>query len=85
MPGGEREPAFSPDGNQVAFVLGGSENCGIYTTMVGGEKSLQLDQQLLVTTLRPGHQTDDGSRFTVISKMAMEWRSSGSRLRRQRA
>ncbi len=41
--GGQHEPAFSPDGNQVAFVLGGTEkNCGIYTTMVGGEKSLRL-------------------------------------------
>ncbi len=42
LPGGQSEPAFSPDGNQVAFVLRGTENCGIYTTMVGGEKSLRL-------------------------------------------
>jgi Tol biopolymer transport system component/DNA-binding winged helix-turn-helix (wHTH) protein len=40
--GVEVDPAFSPDGNQVAFVLKGTENCGIYTTMVGGEKSLRL-------------------------------------------
>jgi Tol biopolymer transport system component/DNA-binding winged helix-turn-helix (wHTH) protein len=34
-------PAFSPDGNQVAFRNGdGAHNTGIYTTLVGGEKSL---------------------------------------------
>ena len=38
----EFKPAFSPDGNQVAFSVGGPENSGIYTTVVGGEKSLRL-------------------------------------------
>jgi Tol biopolymer transport system component/DNA-binding winged helix-turn-helix (wHTH) protein len=38
----EFKPAFSPDGNQVAFSIGGPENPGIYTTVVGGEKSLRL-------------------------------------------
>ncbi len=34
-------PAFSPDGNQVAFRNGdGAHNTGIYPTLVGGEKSL---------------------------------------------
>jgi Tol biopolymer transport system component/DNA-binding winged helix-turn-helix (wHTH) protein len=42
LSGIQMDPDFSPDGNQVAFVLGGAENCGIYTTMVGGEKSLRL-------------------------------------------
>ncbi len=43
LPGYEAGPAFSPDGNQVAFLqFGGQENTGIYTTLVGGEKSLRL-------------------------------------------
>ncbi len=42
VPGFEHDPAFSPDGNQVAFGLSGSEASGIYTTMVGGEKTLRL-------------------------------------------
>ena len=36
-------PAFSPDGKQVAFRNGnGAHNTGIYTALVGGEKSLRL-------------------------------------------
>jgi Tol biopolymer transport system component/DNA-binding winged helix-turn-helix (wHTH) protein len=36
-------PAFSPDGNQVAFRdSDGAHNTGIYTAMVGGEKSIRL-------------------------------------------
>ena len=36
-------PAFSPDGNQVAFRdSDGAHNNGIYTALVGGEKSLRL-------------------------------------------
>jgi Tol biopolymer transport system component/DNA-binding winged helix-turn-helix (wHTH) protein len=36
-------PAFSPDGNQVAFsIAGGPQDGGIYTTLIGGEKSLRL-------------------------------------------
>lgn len=31
LSGFEAQPAFSPDGNQVAFVLRGKENSGIYT------------------------------------------------------
>jgi Tol biopolymer transport system component len=38
----EVQPAFSPDGNQVAFALHGKGNSGIYTVMVGGEKPLRL-------------------------------------------
>jgi len=43
LSGVETSPAFSRDGNQVAFALcGRPDNSGIYTTMVGGEKSLRL-------------------------------------------
>ena len=45
MPGRERDPAFSPDGNQIAFRFSDDSvkgRSGIYTTFVGGEKPLQL-------------------------------------------
>ena len=41
----EESPAFSPDGNQVAFTSSGAvpdETAGLYTTMIGGEKPLRL-------------------------------------------
>ena len=40
--GYEVTPSFSPDGNQVAFVLEGPDSSGIYTALVGGEKPLRL-------------------------------------------
>jgi eukaryotic-like serine/threonine-protein kinase len=42
MPGEQDEPAFSPDGSQVAFRYSGGPHSGIYTALVGGEKPLQL-------------------------------------------
>jgi Tol biopolymer transport system component/DNA-binding winged helix-turn-helix (wHTH) protein len=43
MQGAQDFPAFSPDGNQVAFALYKADSgTGIYTTMIGGEKPLQL-------------------------------------------
>jgi DNA-binding winged helix-turn-helix (wHTH) protein len=36
-------PAFSPDGNQVAFIYeGGPKTAGIYTTLIDGEQPLRL-------------------------------------------
>ncbi len=41
--GAQDSPAFSPDGNQVAFsVFHAGDKSGIYTTLIGGEKPLQL-------------------------------------------
>ena len=42
LPGMEKDPAFSPDGNQVAFAIRNPATSGIYTTVLGGEKSLNL-------------------------------------------
>jgi len=45
MPGSESDPAFSPDGHQVAFRFSDDNvkgRSGIYITFVGGEKPLQL-------------------------------------------
>ena len=42
MLGKQETPAFSPDGNQVAFAVSEGQHTGIYTTLIGGEKSLNL-------------------------------------------
>jgi len=43
MEGEESWPAFSPDGNQVAFThTGGPKTSGIYTTLIDGERPLRL-------------------------------------------
>jgi Tol biopolymer transport system component len=43
MQGAQDYPAFSPDGNQVAFTVHNADGgTGIYTTLIGGEKPLQL-------------------------------------------
>jgi Tol biopolymer transport system component/DNA-binding winged helix-turn-helix (wHTH) protein len=43
LPGYEVEPAFSRDGNQVAFrEINGHRNSGIFTALVGGDSSLRL-------------------------------------------
>ena len=43
LAGYEVGPAFSPDGNQVAFrEINGRQNSGLYTSFVGGEQSLRL-------------------------------------------
>ena len=58
MPGFESDPAFSPDGNQVAFAFGGEKDkCGIYTVMVDSDKPLRLT-------------TGSGRRF---SKLVTRW------------
>src|SRR5262249_51571358 len=42
MAGFEQDPAFSPDGTEVAFVEIDGQNSGIYTALVDGEKPLRL-------------------------------------------
>jgi Tol biopolymer transport system component/DNA-binding winged helix-turn-helix (wHTH) protein len=43
LPGFQSDPAFSRDGNQVAFAFGAErDKSGIYTTMVDGDKPLRL-------------------------------------------
>jgi len=44
--GAEKSPAFSPDGKQIAFALQGETGSGIYVSLVGGGKSLQLTSGL---------------------------------------
>jgi eukaryotic-like serine/threonine-protein kinase len=47
-PGHQHRAAFSPDGNQLVFDHGGDQfcvndqSCGIYTTLIDGEKSIRL-------------------------------------------
>jgi len=42
LSGSEAMPSFSPDGNEVVFVLRETVNSGIYTALVDGEKVLRL-------------------------------------------
>ena len=44
MEGKQATPAFSPDGNQVAFRAFDGPRPGIYTMLVGGEKPLRLTE-----------------------------------------
>jgi len=42
MPGQETNPAFSPDGKEVAFIEHDGQDSGIYVSLVGGERPLRL-------------------------------------------
>jgi len=49
MPGRESDPAFSPDGNQIAFRFSDDSvkgRSGLYVTVVGGAKPLQLTSDI---------------------------------------
>jgi Tol biopolymer transport system component len=63
LPGMEFDPSFSPDGKQVAFVIQNPESSGIYTTVVGGEKSMRV-------TTHPGDRSPrwspDGRKLAFI-------------------
>jgi Tol biopolymer transport system component/DNA-binding winged helix-turn-helix (wHTH) protein len=72
MPGEEKDPAFSPDGNQVAFRHSGANSSGIYTTLIDGEKPLRL-------TNNPGDSnptwSPDGRQIAFARSYAEEGRS----------
>ena len=72
MPGGEKDPAFSPDGNQVAFGHSGPKSSGIYTTLIDGEKPLRL-------TDNPGDSnptwSPDGRQIAFARRFSEEGRS----------
>jgi Tol biopolymer transport system component len=66
FPGWEGNPAFSPDGNQIAFDWGGEkgDNSDIYVMLIGSEKPLRL-------TTDPGADTEpkwspDGRQIAFI-------------------
>jgi DNA-binding winged helix-turn-helix (wHTH) protein len=72
MPGEEKDPAFSPDGNQVAFSHSGPNTSGIYTTLIDGEKPLRL-------TDNPGDSnptwSPDGRQIAFARRFSEEGRS----------
>ena len=63
---GAREPAFSPDGNQIAFVWGGEKgnNTDIYTQLVDGGNPLRLTSDPAVDT-SPAWSSD-GRRIAFV-------------------
>ncbi|HEY7305337.1 MAG TPA: winged helix-turn-helix domain-containing protein [Bryobacteraceae bacterium] len=58
LSGLETTPAFSADGSQVAFSLGGAANSGIYTTVIGGERPLRLTSDGCCPRWSPDGSTD---------------------------
>jgi len=73
MEGKQATPAFSPDGNQVAFRAYRGSRPGIYTMLVGGEKPLQLTNNIFdcCPTWSP-----DGKQIAFVRKSDSEdkWR-----------
>ena len=65
----ESDPAFSPDGNRVTFAVLSGGNSGIYTTMVGGGRPLQL-------TANPG---DCCPKWSPDGRLIAFSRASGTR------
>jgi Tol biopolymer transport system component len=70
MPGKQSTPAFSPDGNQVAFRAYEGPRPGIYTMLVGGEKPLQLTDSILdcCPTWSP-----DGKQIAFVRRSEDKW------------
>jgi Tol biopolymer transport system component/DNA-binding winged helix-turn-helix (wHTH) protein len=70
MQGEDTTPAFSPDGNQVAFSHSGPNASGIYTTLVDSEKPLRLTDDP-----RDSHPTwsPDGRQVAFVRRDAEEF------------
>lgn len=66
FPGREDHAAFSPDGNQIAFVWDGEkgDNPDIYVKSVGGERSLRLTSDPAIE-IRPAW-SPDGQRIAFV-------------------
>ena len=58
-PGEERQPSFSPDGNQVAFSWNGEkqDNFDIYVKLIGSGNQLRLTTAPEADSCLPGHRT----------------------------
>jgi Tol biopolymer transport system component/DNA-binding winged helix-turn-helix (wHTH) protein len=72
--GFEYGPALSPDGNQVAFGRWNKDKPGIYTTVIGGEKSFRLTENAWdccpawspdARQIAYSHNTDEGNAIYV--------------------
>src|SRR5215831_1896099 len=66
FPDGAGSPAFSPDGNQIAFIWGGEkgDNIDIYTQLVDGGKTLRLTSDP-ATDISPTWSSD-GRRIAFV-------------------
>ena len=72
FPGREDHAAFSPDGNQIAFVWGGEkdDNPDIYVKSVGGERPLRLTSDPAID-IRPAW-SPDGQRIAFVRIITSE-------------
>jgi hypothetical protein len=64
------QPALSPDGDRIVFVAGEDRDFGIYTALVGGEKSVRLTHNP-GTCFPSGPQTVSRSHSTVSRTKAL--------------
>jgi hypothetical protein len=65
--GSVAQPAFSPDGKEIAYTWSGEDGASqsIYVKLIGSETHLRLTTPLGATQLQPGHRMGDSLRFTA--------------------